>query len=419
MKQKLNEILKKQLELIKPSQEDSVKIEQTNKEFQKELTNSLKKRKIKADVFVGGSLARNTLVRKDVYDIDVFVRFDSSYSNDKISDLLGRLLPKSKKIHGSRDYYQQVTDKIIIEVIPVLKISKPEQAVNVTDLSYFHVKYLVNNIKKNKNLINEIRLAKTFAHAQNCYGAESYIHGFSGYALELLVCHYKTFLNFIKSMVKLDITKEKLVIDDKKHYKNKHQVLQELNKSKTNSPIILIDPTYKERNSLSSLSKETFYKFQNSCKSFLKNPNPGFFIKKPISEDFKNQKPIIMQVKTSRQAGDIAGTKSKKFYDFFLSRVKKEFTIKKSGFEYEESKNLANFYLVLSKKPTSLIKGPPITTVNNLTNFKKAHLKAFIKKGFAYVKLQHNLTFPNWFKIFLKKDKKIIKDMGIIGIKKS
>ncbi|MBD3252791.1 hypothetical protein GF386_03610, partial [Candidatus Pacearchaeota archaeon] len=54
----------------------------------------------------------------------------------------------------------------------------------MTDLSYFHVNHILKKIKKNKNLSDEIRLAKKFAYSQNCYGAESYIHGFSGYALE-------------------------------------------------------------------------------------------------------------------------------------------------------------------------------------------------------------------------------------------
>jgi len=54
-----------------------------------------------------------------------------------------------------------------------------------------------------KKILDEIRIAKAFCYANNCYGAESYISGFSGYALELLVYHYKSFLKFIKSMVKL------------------------------------------------------------------------------------------------------------------------------------------------------------------------------------------------------------------------
>ena len=416
MKENISEVLKGQLELIKPTIEDAEKIQRIYKEFSAELTDSLKKKKIRAEVFLGGSLAKDTLVRKDIYDIDIFVRFDKSYDNKKISALLGKSIPKAKKIHGSRDYYQVVMDKIIIEIIPVLKIKKPEEAKNVTDLSYFHVNYILNQIKKNKNLVGEIRLAKTFAHAKNSYGAESYIHGFSGYALELLICHYKTFLKFIKEITKLDITKQKLVIDDSNFYKDKDKVMYELNASKMNSPIILIDPTFNVRKALSSLYKETFYKFQNSCREFLRKPSSDFFVKKNIYDDFKKHDPVILIIKTNKQAGDIAGTKSKKFFDFFLSRLKKEFEIRKSGFEYSEEANNATFYIVHSKKKDEIIKGPPITAVNNLSRFKKVHPKAFIKKGFAHVKLKHELKFNEWFKGFLKTEKKFIKDMSIVKV---
>ena len=52
-----------------------------------------------------------------------------NYKDEKVSGLLGRILSKkAKKIHGSRNYYQFSKDGILIEVIPVLKINKPEEA---------------------------------------------------------------------------------------------------------------------------------------------------------------------------------------------------------------------------------------------------------------------------------------------------
>ncbi len=404
---KTQKILNEQLKLIKLSQVEVSEINKIGKEFCEQLRKRLKNKKIKGEVFIGGSLAKNTLVKKDIYDIDVFVRFNEQKNISRLKEII----TNAKKIHGSRDYYQIKRKNIIIEIIPVLKISKPEDSINVTDLSYFHVNYILEKIKNNKKLVDEIILAKSFAHAQNCYGAESYINGFSGYALELLICHYKSFLNFIKEISRLDI-KKRLIIDDAKFYKNK-KVMDEINKAKINF-IILIDPTFKERNALSSLSKETLIKFQDECRSFLKSPSSKFFIKKPVFEDFKKYKNVkIVKIKTKKQAGDISGTKSKKFFGFFVSRLKKYFNIKKSDFDYNEEKNIANFYFFLDKKRLEVIKGPPITSVNNLNNFKRVHKNAFIKNGFAYAKLTYNLTFNQWFKSFLRKDKKIIKEMAV------
>lgn len=411
----IDKILKEEIELIKPSRETLKEINQTDKEFCKHLLSKLKGRKIKADVFIGGSLAKGTLTKKKKYDVDIFVRFDKKYEDSEISEMLGKILNKAKRIHGSRDYYQLIVKGIILEVIPVIKIKRINEARNITDLSYFHVNYIKKRLK-NKKLADEILLAKTFAHAQNCYGAESYIHGFSGYSLELLICHYGSFLKFVKEISKSKSSKEKIIIDDKRFYKDKNEVLRELNEAKINSPIILIDPTFRERNALAGLSEETFEKFKESCIKFLKNPNEKFFTQKNLREELSKKygKSLkIIEARTSKQAGDIAGSKSKKFFEFFVSRLEKEFIVKLKQFDYDENKNIAYFYFVVDKKKEEVVRGPPADAVHNLIRFKKVHLGAFIKNNFAYAKIKHDLSFEQFVKKFRMKNKKIIKEMSI------
>jgi len=408
----IKKILKEQIELIKPEKEISEKINKITKDFCEDLRKKLKRKKIKAEVFVGGSLAKNTLIRKDKYDVDIFVRFDKKYQDKEISRLLEKVLEKARRIHGSRDYFQKSEGKIIFEIIPVVKIPKPEQARNITDLSYFHVSYITNKIRKNKKLADEIRLAKTFCYSQNCYGAESYIKGFSGYALELLVCYYGSFLKFVKAVR----DKQQVVIDPAKFYKNKQETMLELNESKLQSPIIFVDPTFKERNALAALSLETFNKFKQICNSFLKNPSEKFFEKQNIENELKKKYKdlIITEVKTSKQKGDIAGSKLKKFYDFFIRKAEKNFDIKVNGFEYIENKNMGKIYVSLKQKNEIIISGPPVTAVEHLVKFKKKHRKCFIKKGKVYAK-EKTLSFSRFLEN-LKKEK-AIKEMGITKIK--
>ena len=412
---KIKKILSDQLEISKPEKEISEKINEISQNFIKQLNSKLKKKKISAEVFIGGSLAKGTLVKKSKYDVDIFVRFDDKYDEPGISKLLGKVLGnEAKKIHGSRDYYQQRVDEIIMEIIPVLKIKKPEDAKNVMDLSYFHVNYILKKAKQKKKISNEIILAKSFCYAQNCYGAEGYVKGFSGYALELLIAHYGSFEKFLQQVVK-NKNDEKIIIDDLKHYKNKN-ILHELNESKLNSPIILIDPTYKQRNALAGLSNETFYKFKEVCKKFLKKPSSEFFIPKEIGIELNKKykdKLKVIKIRTKSQQGDIAGTKSKKFFDFFKYRVKKEFKIKLAEFDYNETRNIAAGYFVLDKKQDELVRGPFIFDKKNVARFKKIHKKTITKKGSLYVKVKHNLSFESWFKLFLNKEKKIIKQMNV------
>ena len=78
----------------------------------------------------------------------------------------------------------------------------------------------------------------------------------------------------------------------------------DLNSAKLNSPIILVDPTYKQRNALAALSDETFEKFKSACKKFLKNPSlKSFEIKKTnlerVKVDAKKKKRLLLKDKAS------------------------------------------------------------------------------------------------------------------------
>ncbi|MBT4165667.1 hypothetical protein HOE04_01365 [archaeon] len=412
----INKILKEEVELIKLDGSELKEIQKISKEFVFGLKSRLKKKGISANVFVGGSLAKGTLVKKDVQDVDIFVRFDKKYDSEKISGMLGKVIgSKAKKIHGSRDYFQVSSGDFLMEVIPVMNVKGPLQAVNITDLSYFHVKYFLQQMKLKSGLGEEIMLAKRFAYSCDCYGAESYINGFSGYALELLIVHYGSFLKFLKAVAK---AKDRIVIDDGGFYKSGKEVLKVLNKSKLKSPIILIDPTFKERNALAGLNDETFIKFKKCCKAFLSRPNHEFFKTSNIEEEFERFNDLkVVEVVTNKQAGDIAGTKSKKFFNFFLRAVSEDFVIKKSGFDYIESENVARFYLVLDVLKESVVRGPAVTALEGVKGFKKAHSNAFVSNGFVCFRKKHDLSFEDWFKGFVKKERNVLKEMCVKGLR--
>jgi len=315
MGKKINLIFEKVLEKSKPSSSELKEINKSLENFKKKFKERLKSRKIDAEIFIGGSFAKKTMVKKGTYDIDIFLRFDKKYDSNEISNLAYQSLRGIKKlsvIHGSRDYFRiQSGRKLFFEIVPVIKINlhQKEKAENITDLSYAHVNYIRKKIKA-KKYFDEITLAKVFCHANNCYGAESYIKGFSGYSLELLVYYYKSFLKFIRAVSKLKAG-EKLVIDIEKNFRNKQEILMNLNASKLSSPIILIDPTCKQRNALAALSEETFEAFRENCRKFLKNPTEkAFEIKKFDFEKIKTGALnkgfdfILLMAKNAKAKGD-------------------------------------------------------------------------------------------------------------------
>lgn len=424
----VNSVLKEVLMEIKPSKDELQEIETSLKEFLKKLERNKNKLKINADVFVGGSAVKGTLIKKDPYDIDIFIRFDKKYKDETLSDLTEKVLSgigsKITRIHGSRDYFKiRAKENLFFEVVPVKRIRNPKEAENVTDLSYSHVNYIKKKIKSEK-LLDEIRLAKAFCYANNSYGAESYVQGFSGYGLELLIYHYGSFLKFVKEIAKMKIDdNNKIVIDIKKHHKNKSYVLLDINAAKLKSPIVLVDPTYKQRNVLAALSEGTFRNFQKICQEFLKKPTKEFFVKKAVNikklkEDAykKDLEFALLKITTNKQEGDIAGSKLLKFYRHLKSEMEKFYDIKNTGFEYKSGK-IARCFFGVKRKPWILVTGPQVNDKENAERFRLKHRKILIKNNRLYSK--HEVTFP--LKRFLQnwryENRKKMRDMDISGLK--
>ncbi len=432
-KENINSILKKVIEDVRPLKEDLKEINECKKEFLKEVNAEIKKHKIDANIFIGGSLAKKTIMRKDRYDIDIFIRFNKKYKKENISDLTEKIigclkkikhLNNIKRIHGSRDYFKiDINKKFFLEIVPVIKVKNPRESENITDLSYSHVKYLKRKVKSEK-ILDEILLAKAFCYSTKCYGAESYINGFSGYGLELLICYYGNFLKFIKAITKNN-NKEKIIIDIEKQFKNKQEILMNINSSKLKSPIILIDPTFKQRNALAALSEKTFEKFKKECKKFIKNPNVNVFkIKKQDLNKIKNNSIkkkyefILLELYTNKQDGDVSGSKLLKFYNHLTKEINKFFEIKNKGFDYPiKNKKNAEVFFVIKPKKEIIFNGPKIKDKNNVLIFKKKHKNTFIKKNKIFAKEKIKFNIKKFIEKWKEKNKQRIKEMYITELK--
>ncbi len=418
IKTELNLILKK----ISISPEEDFKIKKKVETFLESLKKILKN--IDAKIFIGGSFAKGTSIKKEMIDVDIFLRFNKNYTEKEISKLMIYIMKnfkEAKKIHGSRDYLiVSPTKELSLELIPVLSITKPKEAQNITDLSYFHVAYLKKKTKS-KKILEEIKLTKAFCTSCGCYGAESFIHGFSGYSLELLIIYYKSFLKLIKEISKK--SEKKIVIDIEKKFKKASDIFLDLNGAKLDSPIILIDPTYKYRNVTASLSKETFEKFQKYCKSFLKKPSEKYFRKSVVNlekikkeAERKNYEFINIKTTTDKQEGSIAGSKLHKFHKILKTNIERLFYIKKSGFIYDLGKISKNFF-VLKRKSELLFSGPFIKDENNVKKFKKRHRRTFEKNGRVYSKEENKWKIKEFINFWEEENKKLFKDMNITEIK--
>lgn len=379
------------------------------------LKTAAKASKINFETFVGGSFGKKTLEKSDFYDVDIFVRFDKKekHLSEKLERALKKTGEKFERVHGSRDYFRIKDRNVDYEFVPVLRINKPKDAENVTDLSYFHVNFVRKNM--NEKIRGEILAAKKFCKAAGVYGAESYVNGFSGYALECLIIYFGSFEKMLKALTKLN--SEKLVIDIKKFYKKKEDVVVEINEAKTKSPIVLVDPTWKERNVLAALNDETFRVFQTRARQFLRNPSEKYFVsKKKNFDDFsagKSGESVRVILETDRQEGDIAGTKMKKFSYWLVDRIGEYFLVSDKHFVYESGK-CAELFITAQAKKEVLRQGPFVDDKKNAFVFRKINKKTFEKNKRLFVKIEVG-SLKDFLNSFLTKNLEIAKEMGIVS----
>jgi tRNA nucleotidyltransferase (CCA-adding enzyme) len=383
-------VLKEVLKEVVPSNDERAKVLSQVNVFLKNLNAELKRVRVQAKAVLGGSYAKDTWLSGD-YDVDVFVKFNSTHIDQNLSDLLEKALRKwrHERIHGSRDYFW-VRNGIKYEIVPVLDIRRPEQAVNVTDFSPHHVAW-VN--KQGKNLKNDIRLAKKFCKGASCYGAESYIRGFSGHVLDILVVHYKGFIPLLKAARDW---KPKVVLD---YYKvHKGNALLTLNKSKIEGPLILIDPVQPGRNAAAALTIENFNKFVIAARKFLKSPLKSAFVEKQVDLNLLKKKGnlITVSVKTLDDKEDVAGTKFVRAFEHVRDSLS-DFKVKSSGWLWDRKSSGTWWFLLEEKRLSEFFDwpGPPLRIKEAVVSFKRKYKKTFTKKGRIFAKVKRAERLPS------------------------
>ena len=391
--------MEKILKKIKPSKEEEKRFMQATASFLKALNAALAVSGAKA--ILGGSGAKGTWLSGS-HDVDIFVLFDLKKYEDKsgeLSDLLEKALQKAfstvkiRRVHGSRDYFQLTYQELAFETVPILKISKAEQALNITDISPLHSAWVEKHAAKLKD---DIRLLKQFCKANGLYGAESYIGGFSGYVLEILTAYYGSFEKVLQAAQKW---KEKDVVDPSRFYPTKEMALFHINTSKLQSPLIVVDPVDRSRNAAAALSMEKFVLFKELAQKYLQKPAEDFFVKEKITLDFLREKYkgkgtlVLMTVTPTEGKEDAVGAKLLKVFELLRGKLQ-GFAPVASGWTWDKGPE-AMFYFITKKKelPAEEVRiGPPLKMKEYADDFKKKYKNAFVEGGRMKAKVK--VTYP-------------------------
>jgi tRNA nucleotidyltransferase (CCA-adding enzyme) len=401
----MKRILEQAAKLCTPIRAERAKVAQIIKDVETKVNSALKKSKIAAKCSVGGSVAKGTWL-PGVSDVDFFILFnyekyksEHQFLSDTTEKVLRNVFKGVQRLHGSRDYFNVDYKNFILEFVPVLEISELSDALNLTDYSPLHVYWVRDRVKVNRKLQTEIRLAKQFFKANGVYGAESYIAGFSGHATEILTIYYGSFSRLLKNVVEWGRGE---VIDVNKNYKNSNQIFDEVNESKLQSPIIVIDPVEPARNAAAALGEEKFDLLKKATKRFLANPTIDFFKIKLFDVKLLKQKPgqklFVLQTTPTKGKEDVVGCKLLKTFEEFQKAIAhNNFRIMHSGWHWP-GKGSATFWIYLPAKPLPkerIVEGPPAKVPEQfIKQFRKKWKRIYLKSGRYWAKARVKLREP-------------------------
>ena len=368
----------------------------------------------------GGSYAKDTWLSKNA-DIDIFIKFKISTSEEKLESISKKIGFESLKKYSPYVRYSQhpyVEAKIKdtkINIVPCYDVKSGEWK-SAADRSPFHTKFMKKSLTL--KMKNEVRILKTFLKSNKIYGAEIAKQGFSGYISEVLIFEFGNFENLIKSISRI----------------KENQVIGTTSKS-FDTAIVVIDPIDSNRNLAAAISNENIGKFILICRALKEKPSLEFFkIKKSkiskkfwsnlliVKFEFKTRSSDIIwgQIKratstlsTQLELGGFTVHKSKSQTDeqkeayliFFLESTKISEIYQKSGPEFFRedsahsfiSKNLNNAELVWvgnNRKIISLEKRKHTNAESFMKEFLKKNLQIGIPKGLEK-------DFKGGFKVFL------------------
>jgi len=338
-------------------------------------------------VTVAGSVAKGTFLKGEA-DLDIFVLFPLSVSRktfeQRIRGIVKKAFPRARHEikYAEHPYVRLFWEGKRIDVVPAYKITTAAQLLSAVDRSVLHTRFIQNNLRQRQ--IPEVLLLKKFLKANELYGAEIRVQGFSGYLCELLVLKYKTFLGCLRAAKKFQ------------------------------APLMVIDPVDKNRNVAAAVSEEKLKQFIRLAGRFVGKPSDRFFVGPPSFsqklEHMKKKRGRVYSVTLPHTPAveDIVWGQLRKLAQQLQTFLEKhDFEVVEELLDSDAKTATIVFRVKMDMLPAKRwVEGPPLSLKKNVQAFRQAHKNAKfkIKKGRVHAEVKRELrTTEQTLKQFFQK----------------
>ena len=413
--EKFTEIHLKVLEAIKPKKSDYEKLQNEFQKIKKQISSLLEEKKIQATIELGGSFSRDTWLTGDL-DLDIFVNlpYESKIEANEIISIIrkGIDLPWEKR-HANHPYLYANKNDMQIEIIPSYKLIKGKKLRSPVDRSILHKEFVIERLPTGSN--DEVRLLKQFMKGIGTYGAEIKIHGFSGYLVELLIVYFDgKFLDVLKNIKELP---GKIINFMSEEIGDTSKFIDE--------PLIVIDPTDKNRNVASAVKIQALSEFIAASENYLLNPSINYFFPRELIID--DEKLVFIEEselklygiihKKSAVAEDILWGQLRRFEKSLKNFLIQEGynPIRMSSIDFD--KKIITLIISTDEylSPIQIKEGPPVDNPEQAKFLEKYNSSDSVIYGPAIVE-NHWMIIEKNEKISIKKTIKTAIDKNLIAI---
>jgi len=250
---------------IKPTTDEKKHIDSVSSSIMNFLQSACDSEGIDAKVTLVGSVAKNTAL-KGKSDIDIFIAFpldtDKKYLKEKGLELAHKCCDEfnSTPEHhfASHPYVTTDIEGCEVDIVPCYAIERGDQLKSAVDRTILHTRFVKDNLSKSQE--DEVLLLKRFMAMTGTYGSEFKVGGFAGYLCELLVIYYGSFEDTLKAAI---------------NWKFGHEIdIKEYGTSNNfKDPLVVIDPTDKNRNVGAALRLDKMAEFIQSSRNYIFSDN--------------------------------------------------------------------------------------------------------------------------------------------------
>ncbi|RLG70311.1 MAG: CCA tRNA nucleotidyltransferase [Methanobacteriota archaeon] len=287
---RLEAVCEKVVEKVRPTADQDKRLREIYNLISGIITKFLSDLGVEASVMLTGSVAKGTHLSHD-QDLDIFILFPVEKPLEDIKRLgleVGERVASELGVKPERRYAQHPYTRlqfrdVRVDIVPAYNTEKGTRIITAVDRTPHHTEYVKKSLSEEQK--DHTRVLKEFLRANNLYGTENMVGGFSGYLCELLIHHYGTFPNLVSHARRWTPPVVHVYAPD--------QI------EPCDSPLVVQDPVDPRRNVAAATTTKAFSHFVVLANMFYEQPSEKFFTPIRIDASAETVKRVLSEKGTT------------------------------------------------------------------------------------------------------------------------